>query len=244
MAGLFIAIVIILVIISVFMLVILSYYNSRKIKSIRETETLKREFEQALLKTQLEVHEQTMRQISQEIHDNVGQVLSLVNLNLQTMNGNDKEKIAGTASLVNKAINDLRSLSRSLNPESLARTGLVQLIRNELHQLEKTGRFKAQLHAEADMDVPPDQLIILYRMFQEVLNNIIKHSGASAIEVAVTENKISVADNGKGFDQEQQAAGIGLLNLRQRAKVIGAAIQIDSFPGKGTNITFILNNNR
>jgi signal transduction histidine kinase len=237
-----IAVIAILIFIALFVLIMLIYFNNRKLQNIREREKLKQDFQQVILKTQLEVQEQTMRQISQEIHDNVGQVLSLVNLHLKTMKAGDTEKLDTTTSLVNKAIEDLRNLSRSLNPESISGTGLLQVIKNELQQVEKTGQFITHLTVESDISFPSDKLLILYRMIQEVLNNIIKHSEASIINATIADNMICFTDNGKGFESEQKVLGSGLQNLRQRANVIGASVEVQSTIGKGTCITFRFNN--
>lgn len=235
-----IAVVIILVILAVFILTALVYFNNRKLQSVQEKENLKKEFEQELTRTQLEVQEQTMRQISQEIHDNIGQVLSLVNLNLQTLNSYDPDKISNTSMLVNKAITDLRVLSKTLNPENLSRQGLERLLQQDLLQLERTGRFKTELEFQEEPPLQPGQLLILYRMIQEVLNNIIKHSRADLVKARVNANRVVIEDNGKGFNPDQEATGLGLEHLQQRARVIQAAVSVASAEGKGTIVTFII----
>lgn len=237
-----IAVVLILVIIAVFFLLMLIYFNNKKIQNIREKEKLKKEFDQALLQTQLEVQEQTMKQISQEIHDNIGQVLSLVNLNLQTFAPGDVEKLSDTSILVNKAITDLRSLSKSLNPVSIGKKSVVELLQEELNLLERSGRFTTKFEVQDDISLPTNQLIILYRMIQEVLNNIIKHSEATAVNASIEKQKLTISDNGKGFLNDGSYAGLGLNNLRQRGKVIGATVIIESVADKGTSVTFSLDN--
>ncbi len=237
-----IAVVLILVILAVFILLMLVYFNNRKLQNIREKEKLKEEFDQALLQTQLEVQEQTMKEISLEIHDNIGQILSLVNLNLKTIVSGDVEKINNTSILVNKAITDLRSLSKSLNPESVGKKTLIELMKDELNMLERTGRFTTQLQVEDDIVLPASQLIILYRMIQEVLNNIIKHSEATEVKAIIKKRKLIISDNGKGFLNDGSNVGLGLNNLKQRGKVIGANVIIESTAGKGTNVIFSIDN--
>lgn len=233
-----IAVIVILIFIALFVLIMLIYFNNKKLQNIQEREKLKQDFEQALLQTQLEVQEQTMRQISQEIHDNIGQVLSLVNLNLKTLSPDDHIKLNNTSELVNKAISDLRSLSRSLNPENIARQGIIQVLKHELDQLQKTGKFVTSLQIEDDIILQPNKQIILYRMIQEVLNNIMRHSEATAVNASICKHRLVIHDNGKGFSDDTNSPGIGLHNLRQRAKVIGASVNIDSGAGKGTIVTF------
>jgi signal transduction histidine kinase len=233
-----IAVIVILIFIALFVLIMLIYFNNKKLQNIQEREKLKQDFEQALLQTQLEVQEQTMRQISQEIHDNIGQVLSLVNLNLKTLSPDDRIKLNNTSELVNKAISDLRNLSRSLNPENIARQGIIQVLKYELDQLQKTGKFVTSLQIEDDIILKPNKQIILYRMIQEVLNNIIKHSEATAVNASICKYRLVIQDNGKGFSDHSNSRGLGLNNLQQRAKVIGASVHIDSGADKGTIVTF------
>jgi signal transduction histidine kinase len=235
-----IAVILILVIIAVFFLLMLVYFNNKKLQNISEKEKLKKDFDRALLQTQLEVQEHTMKQISQEIHDNIGQILSLVNLNLKTLGSGDTDKLNDTSVLVNKAITDLRSLSKSLNSESIGKKSLTELVKEELALLERTGKFRTQLIVENDIVIAPNQLIILYRMIQEVLNNVIKHSEATEVNAFVSDNKLIISDNGKGFLNNGSYTGLGLNNLRQRGKVIGADVVIESTAGKGTSVTFKL----
>lgn len=239
-----IAVIVILVFIALFVLVMLIYFNNKKLQNIREREKMKQDHEQALLQTQLEVHEQTMRQISQEIHDNVGQVLSLVNLNLQTMSSYEADKIINTSNLVNNAITDLRNLSRSLNPENIAKQGIIRVLQNELNQLEATGKFKTSLEIEDEINLSPSKTVILYRMIQEMISNIIRHSEASEIKASINKTSIAIMDNGKGFNDAIEARGIGLQNLKQRAIAIGGTLNVNSDYGRGTIITFNLNSDK
>jgi signal transduction histidine kinase len=93
-------------------------------KRIKENLLLQAKFQQALLQTQIEIQEQTLTTISQEIHDNIGQVLSLAKLNLNTLQPDEHEKLKDTKMLVSKAINDLRDLSRSMHGDKIADLGL------------------------------------------------------------------------------------------------------------------------
>jgi signal transduction histidine kinase len=237
-----IAVILMLVILSVFVLVLILYFNNKRLASIREKEFLKKEHAQAILSAQLEVQEQTMRQISQEIHDNVGQILSLVNLNLKTLKLGDSEKLETTSGLVNKAIGDLRALSKNLNPDAITKAGLIQLIRNDLEQMQKTGQFITELNVADEPVLTSSKLTVMYRMIQEVLNNIIKHADATNIAISIAASEISITDNGKGFEpDEKHSIGLGLRNLEQRAKMIGAGVCINSTINKGTCVIFSLN---
>ncbi len=208
-------------------------------------------FQQELLRTQLEIQEQTLKTISQEIHDNIGQVLSLAKLNLNTvdMTKQDElqEKITDSKNLVSKAIQDLRDLSKSMNTDNIEAIGFIRAIEYEMDMIRKTG-FKTQLDIEGKMiRLEPQKELILFRIIQEVLNNIMKHAEANAIEIKVNyaekEIRISVSDNGKGFDltplneNELSGFGLGIRNMHNRAKLIGADFSMSSNIGNGTVVS-------
>jgi two-component system, NarL family, sensor kinase len=207
-------------------------------------------FQQELLRTQLEIQEQTLNTISQEIHDNVGQVLSLAKLNLNTLPNNSDQKIQDTKNLVSKAINDLRNLSHSLHGDVIAAHGLQQSIVNELNIIESTKAFATKFTVSGAMvKISPQKEMVLFRMVQEALHNIVKHSGAAAIDVAMQYSadklQITVIDNGKGFDltpltEAGSKAGMGIHSMYNRAKLIDAVFNISSTTGSGTVITIDL----
>ena len=207
---------------------------------LKEKKLLQAEYEQTILQTRLEIQEQTLRTLSQEIHDNIGQALSLASLNLNTISTTEPEKLNHTNELVDRAIQDLRDLSKSLNPERVGQVGIAEAIQHELRNLEKTGKFKTSfIEGEESFSLSKEKEIVLYRMVQETINNIIKHSKADLVEVVIDNNRIVVSDNGIGFDvSNAPASGIGLGNIYQRAAMIGIHASINSSPGNGTTVTF------
>jgi signal transduction histidine kinase len=213
----------------------------------REKDMMEAQFAQTLLQSQVEIQEQTLRNISHEIHDNIGQILSLVSLNLHVLDSVEKEKLSATIGLVEKAINDLRTLAKILNPERVLKVGLKEALELELQYLEKSGKFSTSILVDTQFVEPEaDRTIIIYRMCQEVLNNIIKHSEASAVFVELRrlgdQTNIIFRDNGKGFDIDRSAMnGLGLQNLHKRGSMINTDVTIESRPAKGTLITFTLN---
>ncbi len=229
----------------IFFYLLFIQYSRRKIEHLKQVNDLQFQFEQTLLKSQIEIQEQTLLYISREIHDNIGQVLSLVSLNLNTIEPSDKDKLDFTSSLVTKAIDDLRGLSKSLNPDRVQTIGLTQSIMTELDQLERTGRFKTNLQIEVGLgQISSEKTIILYRMIQEVLNNIIRHSEATEVLINIRNNGIediiSISDNGSGFNTEGNSSGLGLNNLKQRALMINATLEITSKINEGTSVSFAI----
>jgi len=233
------------VLLLVFFFLLFFQYSRRRQNHVNEMLRLKKQYDETLLQSQLEIQEQTFEHISYEIHDNIGQVLSLVRLNINTLNPeNYTDKINDSDALLEKAIDDLRHLSHSLNANFIAQVGFVDALESLLKSIEKTGRYVITLENEVeDVDLPHDQTIILFRMVQELLNNIVKHAKASSImlrlEGEANLNRIVVSDNGIGFTLQQQTGGMGLSTIVSRAKVIGATVDFDS-GNSGTTATITL----
>lgn len=234
---------------TIFFYLLIAQLHRRRIMHQTDLHNLKNQYEHTLLQSQLEIQEQTFRNISQEIHDNIGQVLSLAKLNLNTINeANFREKLEVTDELVGKAIADLRDLSRSLNGEKITDLGLYVALAQELATIEKTVAVKTLLLGDdIDQLLNGEQVIILFRMMQELFNNIVKHANAGCIEVSLLateqEVKICIKDDGVGFDLPKLDAtktGIGLKNLGQRAKLINGHLDIKTAPGEGTEVTISL----
>ena len=149
--------------------------------------------------------------------------------------------------MLNKVIYDMADLTKSLHTDRITQIGLVEAIRFDLESLRKTGLVEVEFSVIGDEYRFEDQRgIFLFRMFQEMLNNILKHAKASRIIIAVNysiDNKfvLQVEDNGVGFDvdkkrQTNSSSGIGLKSMTNRASLIGAQISVQSQPGKGTSI--------
>lgn len=224
-------------------------------KYFQDKQMLQAKFDKALLQTQIEIQEQTLKTISQEIHDNVGQILSLAKLNLGTFEEMESDynqtKIDNTKQLVSKAINDLRELSRSLSGDKMADLGLKDAVENELKIISNTGQFETSLNIKGQpFKLSPQNEMIIFRIVQESLNNVLKHSKADNIRVNLDYEidyfKLSVADDGSGFEGnllEAKNTGIGLNNMKSRAALIGAKFSINSKPWEGTTVIVELYNN-
>ncbi len=229
-------------------LLIVINYVKRKRKLLYETQIREAQFQQELLQAQLEMQDHTFKTISQEIHDNVGQILSLakVNLNIITFEQNGNETLHNIKELVTEAISELRNLSTGYYADRLVEEGLVVAIQHQLDQLQKTGLFATSFYSEIDrVEIDKNKTIFLYRMVQEVINNVVKHSEADQVLVNILKKQdgvhIILQDNGKGFSTttENFKPGIGLTSIQQRAAMIGAKTDIISEIGKGTIVHLV-----
>lgn len=222
--------------------------NIKHIKeSIKEKQLMKTQFQQELLRTQLEIQEQTLKTISEEIHDNVGQVLSLAKLNLNTFENNPQKKLDDTKELISKAINDLRDLSRSMHGDRIAELGLQQSLIDELQILQNSGEFETHFNITGDAyKLSPQKEMVIFRIVQESLNNAIKHAKAKNIHLHINYQPnlftLTVQDDGTGFDilAIQNKNGIGLKSMQNRANLIGATCTLQSSVNNGTIITIEL----
>ncbi|MBL7701449.1 MAG: sensor histidine kinase [Ferruginibacter sp.] len=231
--------------------VLLAYlFTTKKNKLLREKQLMQAQFKQELLQTQIEIQSQTLQTVSQEIHDNLGQVLSLIKLNLgaiaATETAANQTKLTNTKQLVSKAIGDLRELSQSLYGNKIAELGLVQAIDNELKILQNSGQFKTSLKITGNaFKLNPQKEIVVFRMMQESINNAIKHARAKNIEVGLKYEAasftLSITDDGIGFDpadlKSSTQTGMGLKSMKSRARLIGADFSVNSIPGQGATVS-------
>jgi two-component system, NarL family, sensor kinase len=207
------------------------------------------ELNEALLQTQIEIQEQTLKNVSQEIHDNIGQVLSLAKLNLNTFSNiegtDNQKKMLATKELVSKAINDLRDLARSMHGEKIAEVGLQNAVDHELKILENTGQFKTHLTITGEpYKLKPQIQMVIFRILQEALHNEIKHSKAKNIFVHFSYDiaafTLTLKDDGIGFNMDKLDAGktgIGLKSMKNRAALIGGEFSLLSSENNGTTIS-------
>lgn len=241
----------IIVIFFVAFIVLLSYlFTTRKNKLIHEKLLMKTQFEQELLQTQIEIQEQTLKTISEEIHDNIGQVLSLAKLNLNTIEAaeNNKVKLTDTKNLISKAINDLRDLSRSLHGERIGDIGLKEAIANELIILQNTGQIETELIITGQVyKLDPQKEMVLFRIVQEASHNALKYANAIRLTLSLDYKPdifcLTITDNGSGFQVNSlhvTQTGIGLKSMKNRAALIGGTFILNSSAEKGTNISIEL----
>jgi two-component system NarL family sensor kinase len=240
-------------VLATFIFAFLAVYQRKRKQHKVEKQLLQIRFTEELLHTQIEIQEQTLKTISQEIHDNVGQVLSLAKLNLNTFPTNTdiaiQTKVGDTKDLIGKAINDLRDLSRSLHGDKIADLGIQEAIANELKILQNTGQYKTELKVTGEpFRLSNEEEIVIFRVLQEALNNGIKYSKAQNITVTLAYEsrmfKFILVDDGVGFDTtllQSSHKGIGLKNMQNRTTLIGGVFSITSIINTGTTIQIILN---
>ena len=200
---------------------------------------LQRSFE--LLRSQVAIQEQAFNNISSEIHDNIGQSLSLAKLNLGTVEpelaGPVYEKIRCSRELVGRAITDLRNLSRKLSAEMISQEGLEEAIRKELVIMSRTGRVRTRLKQQGrSFRFDRQKEIIIFRLFQELIAGIVSHGDAKTVIVRLYYGpqvfNLIVSDDGRAMTEEE-LHGAGIRNMQSRALLIGANFEFSCNPPKG-----------
>ncbi len=228
-----------------FIFVFILKYRHRQSQFDVEKKQLKLEQENELIKVELELSEELMKNISQEIHDNIGQSLSLAKLNLHALNGeNYKEQSSLTSSLLTRAIADLRNLSKSLSGSYIRDIGLVAAVNREIELLNSAGKIQAELEMKIELiEISEMHEVIIFRCIQETINNCIKHAQASQLKITfdVVNHSLMILaqDNGIGMPETlNTATGIGMKSLEERTKMLGGKFSISATVGGGTMLTF------
>jgi len=228
-----------------FIITIVYKYQQKQNTYYKDIETLKVSHQNSLLQSQLEIQEQTFQNISREIHDNIGQKLTLAKLHLNTLNYSDANKIIvqvdDSINMISEVINDLSDLSHSMSSEIILNNGLIKALEFEAAQLTKSGKYKISLSTTGNpifMDANTE--LVLFRIAQESLNNIVKHANASKIDIRLNYDNtiltLAINDNGKGFCADEHRFGTGLLNIKKRANVLKGILSISSTPKICTQI--------
>lgn len=210
--------------------------NQQKLAAVRA------EYEKTIINAEKEIRENTLTHVGRELHDNIGQLLSLAKMNLAS---SKPEKVSEGKSMLNQIIKEVRALSKSLNLDWVESITLEDFIQNELAKLESAAFCQTQFEKKGDeIQLDKDKKIILIRTIQECLNNAIKHAQPKSISFHLETKPehliICIKDDGVGFDTSQVSNGSGMYNLKNRMHAIEGEFDIQSALGKGTEIKLSL----
>ena len=238
----------VIIVITALVVIFFVIFQKRKNKLIIEKYEQKRKFEEELSKSRLEIQEQTLKNIGWELHDNVGQLLSVANMQLNILStqvaDKVKDQLRESQEVLKKTLTEVRSLSKSLNSDVIKNLGFEQSIENELSRINRLNFLNADLNIKgksAENRIDTNDQTIIFRILQEFISNTIKHSNAKNLEILIEyttdELFISASDDGVGFDEGQVMSSSGLINMKKRAELINAYLELTSLKGKGVTLT-------
>lgn len=197
--------------------------------------------------------ESERKRIAEDLHDEVGALLSCVKLNVGQLqklsNGTDSHsELAGdTKEILDNVIQQVRAISRNLHPSTLVKFGIAAALREFCELIDRSGAIKTSFSQQEDLhfEISKDKELMLFRVVQELCNNIMKYAGATTLDFYLEQDadknlQLSIEDNGTGFSQEDferfsQANGsLGLKNIANRLDLIHGQIRFEPLPGQGT----------
>ena len=237
--------VILLLLAGVIIIIILA--NKKRVQQDIKMAEMAVDYEKELRTVESEVQEQTLTNVSRELHDNIGQLLTLVRLQLEQETLDDPiltEKLSPLDNTLTDTIEQVRLLSHSLNTDHLEQSGLLQAIDKEVTRISqlKTTQIHWQ-HHDKEPSIDKDKRVMIFRIFQELLNNTLKHARAKNIYInmeAEDNFSLTIKDDGVGFDLEtiiNSSKGSGLQNMLKRAKLANLTLNIDTTINKGSIFT-------
>lgn len=218
--------------------------NARLFERVRER--ARRETRRAVLKRTIEAQEEERQRLARELHDETGQSLTAVMLALRVLekgglDGDQLEQVSQLREQVGDALREVRRLAVRLRPTALDDLGLVagieRLVGDSLPQT-----VDVSIDGEGLDGVRLDDAIetVVYRLIQEAITNIGKHSDAGRVRIVIKIDRgdviASVSDNGKGFDPSTSSAGVGLIGMRERVETVGGTLSVTSARAEGTRI--------
>jgi len=211
---------------------LITYFRKKKTEYVLERERAEAEFENTLAIAKEEIVE----------------LLSVASMELNMVKEKSTEnlpELKEVSSLISKSLTEIRSLSRTLNSESISNQGLKRSLEIELERLNKIGLIETVLSVDENFSLGKNNEIIIFRMLQEFIVNTLKHANATQLRISIKKDnkliKIEATDNGKGFDLKNVVVNNGLTHLRGRAKMIGAKFDYYSKVGDGTRMEIMIN---
>ena len=238
-------------IMATFIIVFVILYRKAQFKFELE----RQQFKQALLAAEVEIREQTLEDVSMDLHDNIGQIASIVKMNLSIISENlseeDHLRVTEAKVLLSKLIADIKSLTYLLDRKNYKHVSLLRLLEDDIARINRLELIDIKLENNLQsFKFNSETSIFLYRMYQEMLNNALKHSEATEalVEIYTFQGNLifRFRDNGIGLDSFtvkpylKHSNGKGMKNIMERCKIIGATVEVIGIRNKGTSITISL----
>lgn len=229
------------------------FYQKRMLREQLKRQVLEADYQKRMLQAALESQENERRRLAADLHDSVGAMLSAIRVGLSTMIRKDEmpsENILQTKQMLDDTIETVRAISRDLMPSTLEKFGLIQAIKEMCERFSATSKVPIFFHDDgSDLSLNKNQEIMIFRIVQEMLNNVLKHAQALQIKVEVQYNgelSIAVEDNGVGFDPDAiknsslNGKGLGLFNMENRARLLGGRMEYEKHRETGSKVSLLM----
>lgn len=225
--------------------------RKRMERAMRKKNRAAREFASRLISS----HEDERRRLARHLHDDLGQELAvwIMNMDLAAKQPPERfsESLRDLRRRAERLAENVREISHNLHPAILEQIGLVAAVRRECERIAQVGKIKVRFESSNLPDrIPAELALPVYRVAQEALRNIAKHSRAMQAEIALyfeaNKLRLAVEDNGEGFtpNESKRESHLGLLSMKERARVVGGELVIQSRPGEGTRVEMCVPCNR
>lgn len=221
-----------------------NYVMRKRVEFVRNEERARAEHEEAILQVKIEIAEEQNQALSMELHDNIGQLLSVASMELEMLNkSSQNNELQEIKELVSSSLVEIRAVSRGLNTQLILESSLYDMILKECERINRLKLCSAKVES-GDVFISPNEKIVIFRIFQEFISNSLKYSKANNIEISMTSSQFSnvfiAKDDGIGFDPKQVYSNNGLVNMEHRASLIGAEYLLESQEGEGCMLTLRL----
>jgi signal transduction histidine kinase len=241
--------IIIFILLFVFFWTFLIIYYKRLHAMRLAQEKLQAEIANEVNNARNEIQQATLNNISQEIHDNVGQLLSLTKMQLNLIEASevkDNNLISEAKDNISKAMTDLRDLAKGMSSDRIQLLGLYDSVVQEAARINKVGRLHVIVNSTGNKIEPEHKKqLVLFRVIQECFQNIIKHARAASVRVDFTFHpesfQVNITDDGIGFEYHPgspSSEGLGLMNIFNRIHLVGGEVTLNSTPVVGTTVKF------
>ena len=239
------------VIISMVLLVLLgiSYYRRRKLKEYAEFQNQLSQKKHEATQAVFEAEEREKLRIARDLHDGVGQLMTAAKMNLSAFyhdisfkEESHKHRVAKIMDIVDDSCREIRTVSHNMIPNALINSTLAKALQSFVDQLDNKS-LHVHLFTEGLMDdINSNTQMMVYRIIQECVNNVIKHAGATVLDITVVndddELSVTIEDNGKGFVVlGDKSEGLGMQTIKARTDYLNGNLEISSTPGKGTVVS-------
>ena len=234
----------VLLIMAAVVMIVVIEYNKRRNADQLVIRQMEDKYEKELLKTQLEVQEQTLEDISREMHDYIGSKISIAKAHAQSSNPAE-ERLRNISDILKSLQTDVRGLSRTLSIDTIRASGLTAAVEQLVDHLGRIGHYEVQYSVVGNYLLMDEKVeIIAFRILQESVNNILKHAKATKINITMTNEPttmcLKIEDNGCGINLAAPPKAGGITNIRTRAALIEAELKIENSLTGGTRITLCI----